>query len=303
MNKVLILGANGFIGSHIAGWLSHRRYAVRLFDLSFSDFRNNPESGKFELVEGNFLNPADLEKAVDGVEAVLHFISTTVPATSLDNVTVELESNVAATARLLDVMVKKGVHFLGFPSSGGTVYGPGPVDHAEDEPLKPTCPYGLGKVMIEELIRFYHDHRDMHYQIWRIGNPFGDRTKLHQAQGAIDAFLHGIKAGRPVRIWGDGSAVRDFILIDDVVEAIGMLVEKRVRDEVVNIGTGKGVSINEVLEIIRKTVPHDFPVERIPGYTGPPRAVLNVEKLRSFGWRPTHSLEEGIAKVWDRLLL
>jgi UDP-glucose 4-epimerase len=301
--RVLVLGGGGFLGGHLARWLAVRGHCVRIFDLRLPDGFSSTEGPPIELVEGNFFNAAALAAALDGgIDLVLHFISTTVPASSIDNVLVEIESNVAATARLLDLMARRGIQRIGFPSSGGTVYGAGPEAHVEHEPPRPTCPHGLGKLLIESMLRFYHERRGIEYQIWRIANPYGDGSKLHTAQGAIDAFLHRVRVDEPISIWGDGSAVRDFVFADDVAAAIGLLLEGDAWGETVNVGSGHGTSIAEVVGIIESVVDRRVQVHRVEGYTGPPCAVLDSSKLRRLtGWAPAYDLPSGIAEAWRRL--
>jgi UDP-glucose 4-epimerase len=300
--KVLILGANGFLGRHVTIWLSARGYRLRLFDLNFRRKVTLPGHSEVETVEGNFMNPSDVERTLDGVDIVLHFISTTVPASSINDVVVEIETNITASVKLLELMVEKNVRFIGFPSSGGTVYGDSRIDHHEGESLRPSCPYGLGKALLEDIVRFYSEYRSINYQIWRISNPYGDTTKVHRVQGVIDAFLQKVEEGEHLSLWGDGSAVRDFIFIDDVVAAIGAMLEKGVKNEVVNIGSGRGYSIREVLEVMRVVVGREFSVDVTDGYAGVSRAVLDIDKIKRLtGWRPSHSLEEGIAETWRRL--
>jgi len=300
--KVLILGANGFLGRYVARWLSSRRYPLRLFDLAFRrQLAFDCHSG-VETVEGNFMNPADVARALEGVNMVLHFISTTVPASSINNLMAEVETNVTSSAKLLDLMAEMGIRFIGFPSSGGTVYGAGNDDHREEDNLRPSCPYGLGKAVIEELIRFYRDYRGIRYQVWRISNAYGDTTRLHRMQGVIDAFLQKVSAGERLSLWGDGSAVRDFIFIEDLTAAIGAMIESGVEDEVVNIGSGVGSSICQVLQVIRAVVGRDVTIDTAKDYPGVPRAVLNIDKIRRLtGWTPSYSLEAGIAEAWRKL--
>jgi UDP-glucose 4-epimerase len=300
---VAVFGGGGFLGGQVTRWLAARGYEVRVFDLHLPKVLPVPAGPTVEYVEGNFLNPADVDAALSGgVDIVLHFISTTVPASSIDNVSVEIETNVAGTVRLLDQMVRHGIRRIGFPSSGGTLYGVSAQPHAEDEEPHPTCPYGLGKLLIENLLHYYRDHREIEFQVWRIANPYGDATKRHMAQGAIDAFLHRLLAGQPISIWGDGTAVRDFVFADDVAAAIGLLIERNVWGEIVNIGSGRGASIAEVVEIIRRVVPMPLQVNRLDGYTGPAHAVLDCGKLRGLtGWTPQFDLGDGIAEAWHRL--
>ena len=296
--RILVLGGGGFLGSQAARWLAAHGHRVRSFDLR----PPRVAAEGIEFVEGNFLNPSDVNAALADIDTVLHFISTTVPATSIDNVPLEIESNVAATVRLLDLMAKRGIRRLGFPSSGGTVYGESAAPHREDEPPRPTCPYGLGKVLIESLLRYYREQRGIDYQIWRIANPYGDPARLHTAQGVVDAFLHRVRDGQPLSIWGEGSAVRDFVFADDVGAAIGLLCESPAWNEIVNVGSGRGTSIAEVVEIVRGVVGRPVQVNRVEGYTGPTQAVLDSSKLQKLtGWRPAWALQDGIAEAWRRL--
>ncbi len=305
--RALVLGGGGFLGGLVSRWLLANGYRVRLFELRAPAWASAREAGAdasaLEIFEGNFLNASDLERALEGVDLVLHFVSMTVPATSIDNVSIEVEQNLAATVRLLDRMVARGITRIGYPSSGGTVYRAAAHAHREDEPLGPTCPYGLGKQLVEETLRYYAAHKGLQPQIWRIANPYGDAAKLHLAQGAIDAFLLRILQGQPITLWGDGSAVRDFVFGDDVAAAIGALLARGAWGETVNIGAGEGVSIARALEVIRATVDRPVLLQQVAGYTGPLHAVLDVARLRQLtGWAPRFDLPSGIAEAWRRLL-
>jgi UDP-glucose 4-epimerase len=121
-------------------------------------------------------------------------------------------------------------------------------------------------------------------------------------QGVIDVFLQKIATGEEINIWGDGSAVRDFIFIDDVVEAVGRLIHLGVKNEIVNIGSGAGITVRDVLEVIKKTVGREFTIRRMNRYAGVTRSVLNIHKLQKLAdWRPGYSLRQGIAEAWRRL--
>lgn len=301
MSRALILGGGGFLGGEVARWLAARGTRLRIFDLRLPQVLKLSGPG-VDYVEGNFLNGKDLDAALDGVDQVLHFISTTVPASSMANVPMEIDTNLSGTVRLLDLMVKRGVRRIGFPSSGGTVYGASEVAHREDEAPRPTCPYGLGKVLIENVLRYYLEQHGIEFQIWRLANPYGDAAKVHLAQGAVDAFLQRVHAGQPLSIWGEGSAVRDFVFADDVAAAVGLLLEKGAWNQVVNIGGGVGASILEVVEIVSEVAGVPVQVNRLGGYTGPARAVLDSGKLRALtGWAPVWDLRAGIAEAWRRL--
>lgn len=300
--RYLVLGGAGFLGSHVARWLCTRGHRVRIFDRVVPAFAARAVPPELELAEGDFFNVVDVESALEGIDTVLHFVSLTVPASSASNVPVEIEGNLVATVRLLDAMVRRGIRRIGFPSSGGTVYGPRAEPHREDEPPRPTCPYGLGKVLIEETLRFYRAHHGVDYQVWRIANPYGDAAKRHLAQGVIDASLHRVRCNEPIVVWGEGTAVRDFVFVDDVAEAVGRLLETEAWGETFNVGSGRGTSIRDVLSQIEKVVGHPTAVRYVDGYTGPAVSVLDASKLRqTTAWVPAFDLEKGIREAWRRL--
>jgi UDP-glucose 4-epimerase len=296
--RTLILGSEGFLGSRLARTLAARGTPLRLFDLRVAPIAE----AEVDYVEGNLFNDDDLRRALDGVDTVLYFASMSVPASSANNAPIEIETNVLATVRLLQLMASQGVTRLGYPSSGGTVYADSIIPHVETEALRPTSPYGLGKVIVEQAIHYFGERHGLSYQIWRIANPYGDETRAHTVQGVIDAFLHRIAEGKPVRIWGNGTAVRDFMFVDDVVMAIATLLETAPAwGETVNIGTGRGVSLADILEIMREETSLPVSVESVTGYAGTAHAVLNVEKLqRLTQLGPPRGIRLGIREAWRR---
>jgi UDP-glucose 4-epimerase len=302
MASFVVLGGSGFIGSAVAFRLVADGHAVRVVDTRLPAPTEQRTPG-IQYQEGNLLNASDLDSALsDGVDVVLHLVSATVPATSLDNVAVEVEANLLAAVRVLDAMVRKSIRRIGFPSSGGTVYRDGPEPHREDERCQPTCPYGLGKLLIEELLRYYAQQRGIEYQIWRISNPYGDRTKRHRMQGVIDAFLHRVRDGETLRVWGDGAAERDFIFIDDLASGLAACLERAPWNEVYNLGTGTATSVRDVLRTIENITGRPPRVESVPSYVGPARSILDPGKLMgATGWSPGFDLQRGIATAWARL--
>jgi UDP-glucose 4-epimerase len=299
--RFLVLGGGGFLGGQLSRWLVGRGHWVRAFDLRFPE-GSPAQEGRLERRVGSFLDPAALAAALQDVDVVLHFVSMTVPSSSIDNVPLELEANVAATVRLLDLMVKHGVRQIGFPSSGGTIYGDSEHPHPETEEPRPTCPYGLGKHLIEQILRYYGQRKGVQSQVWRIANPYGDASHRHVAQGVIDASLYRVHRGEPIVVWGDGTARRDYLYLDDVVEAIGSLLEQGAWGETVNVGSGAGASILEVLEVLARVAGGPLRFDRVPGYTGPLCAVLDTSKLRRLtGWKPRFGLEAGIRESWRRI--
>lgn len=302
--RTLVLGAGGFLGSRAALWLARTRSTLRLFDLSVDSIPDEVrETPGVEVVHGNLLDATLVASALEDVDTVLHFVSATVPATSVTQVDVELRANVQPTVCLLEAMRTVGTPLVVFPSSGGTVYGDEAPERgfSESSPLRPAGAYGLGKLLIEQILSFYAQSGGPHGLVLRIANAYGPSVHRHSRQGVINAFLDRVRAGEPLRIWGDGSAVRDFVHVEDVVSAISALVRCGARDEIFNIGSGGGRSLRELVDVIRRVTGHRPAIERVEGeWAGVRRSVLDVSKLRSrTGWEPRIGLDEGIAHLWE----
>jgi len=304
--RTLLLGAGGFLGSQVALWLARAGSSLRLFDLSVESIPDEARSAPgTEVVHGNLLDDLVVRRALEGVDQVLHFVSATVPATSVAEVELELRANLQPTVRLLEAMREAGTPLLVFPSSGGTVYGDDPPESGfpETATARPFGSYALGKLLTENVVSFYARSGGPHCLVLRIANAYGPSVRGHDRQGVINAFLDRIRAGEPLRIWGDGSAVRDYVHVEDILSALSALVRSGARDEVYNVGSGRGRNMHEVLDVIRHVTGREFALEVVPGeYAGVRRSVLDTAKLRArTGWAPGIELEEGIAHLWAGL--
>lgn len=252
--RVLVLGANGFIGSHLVDCLIKYGYLVR----AFGRFENEPLfnlSNNVEIFRGDFLNQNDLEEALEDVSYVVHLISTTTPATSDKDPLIDLQTNVTGGLALLQKCVAKStVKRIIFASSGGTVYGdnyPG-RPFSETDPTNPISPYGIGKLTIENYLHYYHRTHGLDYTVFRISNPYGGRQKNTKQQGIMPILIKNITEGLPVTVYGDGTMVRDYIYIYDLVEIISQSLGKDLEYRTYNVGSSIGVSINDLIEMVEE---------------------------------------------------
>lgn len=278
---------------------------MRVFDRKNVDLRNlDGVSGDWDFVGGDFLNEADQQKAVAGVSVVFHLISTTIPATSNRNPLYDVETNMITSVRLLDLAREAGVSRVVFLSSGGTVYGrPERLPIPEDHPTEPLVSYGVVKLAVEKYVALYHRLHGMSYRILRLSNPYGPRQDTAGAQGAASVFLDRAHAGRPIEIWGDGSVVRDYIYVDDAVEGILAATASGGDTGLYNIGSGRGVSLTELVEAIAGVAGRKLEVryeESRPFDV--PANVLDIGRAeRELGWVPRTSLAEGLRRTWEWL--
>jgi len=298
--NTLILGGNGFIGSHLVDKLLADGHTVRVFDKYKEYFRRPiPE---VEYCFGDFGNRGLLSDALADIDVVFHLISTTLPKTSNDDPVFDVQSNIIESLFLMEKCVACQIKKIVFISSGGTIYGESKIlPVTEDGPKNPVCSYGITKLMIEKYLFLFGHLYGLRSAIIRPSNPYGPRQNPKSIQGVIPVFLGKVKAGEPIEIWGDGEIVRDYIYIEDLVDGIYRAALLEASYAIFNIGSGVGYSINEILRIIREVVGLETKVT----YTEKrsldvPKIYLDISGAKEeLSWEPVTLLADGIKKTWD----
>lgn len=296
--RVLVIGGCGFIGSHVVDRLLGAGLRVRAFDRRGEMFRA-PLPG-VEYVRGNFADTAQLYEALDGVDAVIHLASTTVPSTSNLDPVADINGNLVATVRLLETLRKADIRKLVYLSSGGTVYGIPQTDPmSEDHPLAPISSYGIVKVAIENYLYMEHKNHGLEHVILRASNPYGPRQGHTGIQGIIGTYLWRIANGEPIEVWGDGSVVRDFIHVRDMANLCLKAVTGTACGTF-NAGSGEGASVRDIVDCTAQATGHLIDPIYKPGRSfDVPRVVLDIEHAKTtFNWAPEISLKDGIADAW-----
>ena len=167
----------------------------------------------------------------------------------------DIETNLLGTVRLLNQVVKAKVGKVVFLSSGGTVYGPPQeVPIVETHQTNPICSYGITKLAIEKYLDLFFQLHGIDYTVLRLSNPFGERQRIQSSQGAVAVFLGKALRKEKIEIWGDGFVVRDYLHVSDVVSAMIASIDYQGSDRVFNIGSGSGVSLNEVVDGISQVL-------------------------------------------------
>ena len=298
--KVLILGGNGFIGSHLVDKFLLEGHFVRVFDRSEDHYRGRLPNVEYHL--GEFGNREMLSEALEGIDIVIHLISTTLPKTSNDNTLFDVESNVIETLFLLEKCCERKIKKIIFTSSGGTVYGvPRMLPVQEDHIKEPICSYGITKLTIEKYLSLYKHLHDLDFVIIRPSNPFGIRQNPYGFQGAIPVFLGKIVQNEPIQIWGNGEVIRDYLYVDDLADAIFIAAIKKTRSNVFNIGSGRGYSLNQLLLIMKDVTSLNFEVIYSEARTFDVQEIyLDITRATTdLGWSPSKPLEYGIKQTWD----
>lgn len=298
--NTLVLGGNGFIGSHLVDKLIAEGHAVRVFDKYKERFRK-PIPG-VEYCFGDFGNRGLVSNAILDIDIVFHIISTSIPKTSNDDPVYDVQSNVIESLFLFEKCIKQRVKKVVFISSGGTIYGaPQTLPVKEHDPKNPLCSYGITKLMIEHYLFLYNQLNRLNSIIIRPSNPYGPRQNPKGIQGIIPVVLGKLKENEIIKIWGDGEIVRDYIYVEDLVDGIYRAALLDVSYTIFNLGSGVGHSINEILRIIRKVTRLEIKV----AYTKKrsfdvPKIYLDISRAKEeLSWEPVTPLADGIKKTWD----
>ena len=301
MTTCLVMGGNGFIGSHITDMLVENGYNVKVFDRKMD--KNNFTNKQFEFFKGDILNEDDLKRAIVDVDYIFHYIGLTIPQNSIENPLWDNE-NVRASIKLFELAKDYNVKKIIFPSSGGTVYGEPETDLiAENHPKNPINPYAISKFSIEKYLYYFYSTYGLDYTVFRYSNPYGPRQNPHGKMGLIPVILQMIKSNKRPEIFGDGSAIRDYLYIEDACKVNLMTIQKTTKHKIFNVGSGTGYSVNEILKkvinITGKNISPLYTESRIGDVS---RIILDISRIENeMKWKPLIDIDSGIERTWEWL--
>ena len=298
----LVLGGGGFIGTNLCIELLRNRAAVR-------GFGRRPHHSKalsdVPWIEAEFDDTANLRSALDGVDVVFHLLGSSLPATSNIDPAADVASAVLPSVRLLDACNDARVGKIVFFSSGGTVYGKSKssplTEHAATDPISA---YGIGKLAVEKYIQLAHHLHGLDYTIFRVANPYGPYQNPNRPQGIVGVVMGKVLLGERIEIWGDGSIIRDFIFVQDLVEGVVLAASLTKSARLFNIGSGIGRSLRTVIADIATVAGESMTdVTYLPGRTADvPINVLDSSLLEAeLAWRPHTKWMQGLEQTYDWL--
>lgn len=299
--KCVIFGGGGFIGSTIADRFLKEGYQLRIFERPrVEPYRKFADNEAVEWMTGDILSNHDLNAAIEGMDVVLHLVSTTLPKNSNDDPIYDVQSNVVGSLQMLNAMVANKVQKIIFISSGGTVYGTPhylPID--EQHPTNPLVSYGITKLTIEKYLQMFESLHGIKAITLRVANPYGERQRIETAQGAVGVFLHRALKDTPIEIWGDGSVTRDYIHISDVAEAFLQAINYTGTKRTFNISSGQGVSLNELIGLLEGVLGKSIVRHYLPArpFDVPVSVLSNALAKEHLQWSPLTSMSNGISRT------
>jgi len=294
--RAIVTGGAGFIGSHVVEGLLARGDEVHVLDDLSKGKRENVAPGA-ELHTADIRQPDAVFEAVRP-DVVVHLAAQADVRISVERPDFDADVNVLGTVRILEAARRHDARVV-FASSGGAGYGECDGPAREDAPLRPLAPYGASKLCGEEYLATWNRLYGTTHVSLRFGNVYGPRQEPHGEAGVVAIFMGLLRDGGTPKIYGDGSQTRDYVYAGDVAGSVLRALEGG-GGGVYNIGTGTETSVVELYDAIERV----SGVEREPEFAPPrlgelQRSVLDPSlAARSLGWRPEHSLAEGLAETW-----
>jgi UDP-glucose 4-epimerase len=293
----LVLGGGGFLGVNLCRRLASSGVRVRAFgrrclfpqDLADVEWR-----------QGDFCDTAALASAIASCETVFHLVHTYMPQSADLNMAEDVRQNVVSSLALLEISRKLRVKRIVFVSSGGIVYGPTlNVPTPETASTDPISAYGISKLTIEKYLRLYEHHHGLAFRVLRVANLFGPFQLPGKNQGIIAALIASALHNKEFEIWGDGSAIRDYIYVEDVVDALLLAAADESEERIFNIGSGQGRDLHQVIAEIEANLGAKLAVRRTKGrLIDVPISVLAIERACNvLGWRPRTPFNVGIKQT------
>jgi UDP-glucose 4-epimerase len=296
--RAVLTGGAGFIGSHLADRLLADGHEVLVVD-DLSTGRREQVPDGCELLELD-ITAEQLLPRVEAFrpEVVLHLAAQMDVRKSVADPLHDTRTNVLGTVNVVTAAARSGARKVVFASSGGTVYGePKGLPVREDAPLRPASPYGAAKVAGEAYVAAFGRLYGYAWTSLALGNVYGPRQDPHGEAGVVAIFGTAMLEGRQTLVFGDGSTSRDYVHVDDVVEAFVQCLDGRTDGLRLNVGTGRSTTVRELHTLMAKAcAAPDEPEHREPRLGELQHIALDSTALTTAtGWRPRTDLEDGLA--------
>lgn len=299
-DRILLIGGAGFLGTAMARRLAEQGRPVAV--LTRRDVA--PWAANIRVIKGDMRDAAVLGGVLPGCGTVVHLAATTTPGITARRPALEADEMIVPTLRMLEALQEVPPAHLIFFSSGGTVYGnPAQLPVTEESPIAPLSYHGAAKAAVEIFLRVFALRTGIPVTILRPGNVYGPGQALRQGFGVVRTMLEHARAGSAMEIWGDGETVRDYLYVDDLVDACRRLIDLPGDGGIYNLGSGTGCSLSRLREIVTAVTGRELAMNFVGERPADVRGiVLDSSRLAArTGWRPQVALEEGIRRTWHWL--
>jgi UDP-glucose 4-epimerase len=299
--KVLVTGGAGFIGSHLVDRLVQEGHEVVVIDnLSTGKRKNVNRAATFYKAD---IQSSRLERVFrnERPSVVMHLAAQMNVRRSVDDPMFDASVNILGTLNVIEQAARHGARKVVFASSGGAIYGEQDIFPApESHPTRPLSPYGISKLSGEHYLSYYQRVSGIQTVSLRFANVYGPRQDPEGEAGVVAIFIQKMLTGEQPVINGNGRQTRDFVFVEDVVEA-NLLVMGQGIEGVFNVGTSSETTVNELFAILKELAKSDCKEVHGPAKKGEQlRSTIDATKLhQQLGWEPKVGLSEGLSKTVD----
>lgn len=296
--KILVTGGAGFIGSHLVDRLIQEGHELVIVDnLSTGKRRNINRAAEFYRLDIQSSRLARVFRN-ERPSLVMHLAAQMDVRRSVDDPIYDAQVNILGTVNVLQQAANHGARKVIFASSGGAIYGDQEVFPAsESHPTQPLSPYGISKLSGEHYLAYFQRLSGIQCVALRFANVYGPRQDPEGEAGVVAIFTRKLLNGEQAIINGNGRQTRDFIFVDDVVEAHLEVIGKEVQGTY-NVGTGEETTVNELFRILADQIRPGAKELHGPAKKGEQiRSVIDAGKLRQLGWEPKTSIRDGLART------
>ena len=286
---ILFLG-NGFIGNALSTRLQNNNIDHRIVSRNIID--NNP----FRIR----LNINEIEKnqeCLEDIDTAIYFAHNSVPYSSMESI-IKDSKNILTAINLFEIFAEKSIRLI-YISSGGSVYGIQDDIITENTLPAPVSAYGVSKYAIENYLKLFHHNFQLKYDILRLSNIYGIGQKNTKPQGIISALAKSFLNKEKFKIWGDGSAIKDYLYIDDLTEALIKVISSLPTNSTYNVSYGESISINEIISIFNNILNYHIEFEYLTPFSFDVQNVIldNSKFSKTYKWQPNINIETGIQKT------
>jgi len=304
-SRILIAGGAGFIGSHIVDKLLEQDVQVTILDNLFTGLLENIEHNRsrknLKFVKGDVRDSVLVKRLVKNVDAVFNDAAVVSVPRSVEDPLLANQVNVGGTLNLLKACLDSGVRRF-IQASSASVYGDTQsLPITEDLPTKPISPYAVSELAAENYARVFYTTYGLETVCLRYFNVYGPRQTCSKYSGVTTIFVNQLLQNKPPIIFGDGKQTRDFVYVEDVVNAnILALTEEKAAGEVFNVATNKATTINTLVSNLQEVMnkKHLKPVHKAPRRGDIVHSYASIEKARRIlGFKPRFSLKKGLTRL------
>ena len=301
IKNIAVIGANGFIGRHLAEALSQKK-DLRVFLFGKSD--RSAFSDRLPYARIDLNDTEHIRKNFSEIDLVYYLASESIPSSTWEKPTLEIEKNLLPFIHFLECIALLKVKKIVFVSSAGTVYGASDQMVSEDSNKKPFSPYGITKLTMEYYLNYFEARYNLTHDIYRISNVYGNGQNTSKGLGIINTFLEKIIREKKIQIFGNGENIRNYIYVKDVAELLCLSISADYRhSNIYNLSSNDTVSINNLVSIIKKIVEEEFNILYQETRQSDNSAIYldNSKITKAFPGFKFSSIEEGIAKTYAHI--